>query len=45
MSDKWKIALNREGETYMLFDRSNDPNEEHNLAGWMSIVATPRYCD
>lgn len=33
MSDEWKIALNREGETYMLFNRSSDPNEEQNLAG------------
>jgi len=33
MNDEWKIALNREGETYMLFDRRNDPNEERNLAG------------
>ena len=33
MNDEWKIALNEEGETYMLFSRKNDPNEEHNLAG------------
>ena len=33
MNDEWKIALNKDGETYMLFDRSNDPDEEHNLAG------------
>ena len=33
MNDEWKIALNREGETYMLFNRKNDPNEEQNLAG------------
>jgi len=33
MNDEWKIALNGEGETYMLFDRKNDPNEECNLAG------------
>lgn len=33
MNDEWKIARNRQGETYMLFDRKNDPNEEHNLAG------------
>ncbi len=33
MNDEWKIALNSEGETYMLFDRKNDPNEERNLAG------------
>ena len=33
MNDEWKIALNKQGETYMLFDRKNDPSEEHNLAG------------
>ena len=33
MNHEWKIARNSEGETYMLFDRKNDPNEEHNLAG------------
>ncbi len=33
MNDEWKIGLNKEGETYMLFDRKNDPNEERNLAG------------
>ena len=33
MNDEWKIGLNREGETYMLFNRRNDPNEEQNLAG------------
>ena len=32
-NDEWKIALNREGETYMLFDRRKDPDEQHNLAG------------
>ena len=34
MNDEWKIGLNKEGETYMLFNRKNDPNEEHNLAGF-----------
>jgi len=29
----WKIALNKRGETYMLFDLKNDPDETHNLAG------------
>ena len=33
MNDEWKIALNSEGETYMLFDRKSDPNEDRNLAG------------
>ena len=33
MTDEWKIALNDEGQTYMLFDRQNDPDETRNLAG------------
>ncbi|MFB2011164.1 sulfatase [Flintibacter sp. P01028] len=28
----WKIALNRQGETYLLFDEANDPTEHKNLA-------------
>ncbi|MYF31249.1 MAG: hypothetical protein F4169_20810 [Gammaproteobacteria bacterium] len=33
LNDEWKIGLNKDGETYMLFNRENDPNEERNLAG------------
>ena len=33
MTDEWKIGINRQGETYMLFNRKDDPNEESNLAG------------
>ena len=33
MTDEWKIGINRQGETYMLFNRKDDPNEERNLAG------------
>ena len=33
MTDEWKIAVNREGQAYMLFDRQNDPGETRNLAG------------
>ena len=33
MTDEWKIAVNREGQIYMLFDRQNDPGETRNLAG------------
>ncbi len=29
----WKLAINRQGETYMLFDEKNDPSEIKNLAG------------
>ena len=30
---KWKVALNAEGEVYLLFDAQNDPDELENLAG------------
>ena len=30
---KWKLALNREGQPYLLFDLENDPRETRNLAG------------
>ena len=33
MNDEWKIALNRDGLTYLLFDRKNDPQELVNLTG------------
>ena len=33
MNDDWKIAINQEGLTYLLFDRKNDPLESRNLAG------------
>ena len=33
MADQWKMAVNREGETYLLFDLDNDPEETSNLAG------------
>ena len=33
MTDTWKIALDRQGDTCMLFNRFDDPDEERNLAG------------
>ena len=33
MTRDWKMALNREGRTYLLFDRNADPDESRNLAG------------
>ena len=33
MTRDWKMALNREGRTYLLFDRNADPDEGRNLAG------------
>lgn len=31
--ERWKAAVNREGEIYLLFDRDADPQEQDNLAG------------
>jgi len=33
LNREWKMALNANGEVYLLFDVQNDPNETHNLAG------------
>ena len=33
LNREWKIALNANGEAYLLFDVQNDPNEIQNLAG------------
>ncbi len=33
LNQKWKAALNANGEVYLLFDVENDPNETENLAG------------
>ena len=33
MTDEWKMVLNDEGQTYLLFDRRDDPLETRNLAG------------
>ena len=33
MADRWKMAVNREGETYLLFDLHEDPEETRNVAG------------
>lgn len=32
-SSEWKMAVNRDGEAYILIDRTNDPQETRNLAG------------
>jgi arylsulfatase A-like enzyme len=31
--EKWKMAVNREGQPYLLFDLEADPDELNNLAG------------
>jgi arylsulfatase len=33
VTDDWKVACNRDGEIYLLFDRNADPAETENLAG------------
>ncbi len=33
LTDRWKAAVNHDGELYLLIDRQNDPGEQHNLAG------------
>lgn len=33
MNRKWKLAINRQGHGYLLFDLENDPDETRNLAG------------
>jgi len=33
VNSEWKLAINTEGEAYMLFDRARDPEERRNLAG------------
>ena len=33
LNKDWKIALNEDGQSYMLFDLINDPEEQENLAG------------
>ena len=33
MTQDWKVALNTDGQCYLLFDRNADPQETRNLAG------------
>ena len=33
MNRRWKLALNRQGQPYLLFDLDNDPDETRNLIG------------
>ena len=40
MTSEWKMALNREGQAYLLFDRTADPQEGRNLAGLPEYRAT-----
>ena len=38
LNREWKVALNAEGEVYLLFDVQNDPNEIQNLAGRSEVA-------
>ena len=42
MTPEWKIVLNREMAPYLLFDRTNDPYEQRNLAGSPAVADTER---
>ncbi len=39
INEDWKVALNRQGLPYLLFDRRNDPTETRNLAGMAEYKA------
>ena len=46
LQSRWKVALNKQGRVYLLFDLENDPQETTNLAGrsdMMKISAELRY--
>ena len=38
LNREWKVALNADGEVYLLFDVQNDPNEIQNLAGRSEVA-------
>jgi choline-sulfatase len=40
LNDRWKAAVNTDGQVYMLFDRTEDPQERTNLAGVDSVRET-----
>ena len=42
LNQEWKIALNANGEAYLLFDVRNDPNEIQNLAGRPEVADIER---
>ena len=42
LNQEWKIALNANGEAYLLFDVQNDPNEIQNLAGRPEVADIER---
>ena len=38
LNQEWKVALNTDGEVYLLFNVQNDPNEIQNLAGRSEVA-------
>jgi choline-sulfatase len=42
MTPEWKMALNADGDPYLLFDRAHDPDEQRNLAGDPAHTALER---
>ncbi|MFT7696512.1 MAG: arylsulfatase A-like enzyme, partial [Candidatus Latescibacterota bacterium] len=40
LDQHWKVALNEEGQVYLLFDIENDPQEHNNLAGHPDMLDT-----
>lgn len=42
LDDRFKMALNRHGAPYLLFDVASDPREEHNLVGLPEMSHTER---
>ncbi len=42
INQEWKIGLNNEGLTYLMFDRKNDPQESQNLAGISDYQSTAK---
>jgi arylsulfatase len=42
LDQRWKAALNEEGQVYLLFDIENDPQEHNNLAGHPDHLDTER---
>jgi arylsulfatase A-like enzyme len=38
LNRRYKLALNRQGQPYVLYDLDADPDERHNLAGLPEVA-------
>jgi choline-sulfatase len=38
LDGRYKLALNRQGQPYLLYDLETDPDERHNLAGLPEVA-------